>query len=231
MSRKDVGLFILGLVIVFVGGCGQGEIEKLKSENASLKNEIKCLKETADYHYKEGVLLLKDKSYYNAKTEFEAVIEKYPTSSLVASSRERLTEINRELVRVEAERIAGEKRRQEEEKYKPKEDRDAKDEWVNFRSAEEKYKGTVTTWRFKVSYISRENPLGRLASSYRDNNSYSVSVLGPEGYTYQCAVMLKKVPEVKEDDWMVVTGKFEYVSSDNVVVLSPIKVINEGFKK
>lgn len=59
---------------------------------------------------------------------------------------------------------------------------------------------------------------------------YKVLVDGPGGWTYQAASIFGKVPEVKEDDWIVVTGEFKYVSSDGVVVLNPIRVKNEGFK-
>jgi len=59
---------------------------------------------------------------------------------------------------------------------------------------------------------------------------YAVAIEGPEGFTYQAGALLGKVPVVKEKDWIVVTGKFQYVSSDNVVVLKSLRIKNEGFK-
>ena len=106
------------------------------------------------------------------------------------------------------------------------------EEWKNFRANENKYKGTITTWRFPVSYFSNENPLGYLDKAAGDYGmDYTVFVEGPKGFIYQAAAMLGKVPVVKEEDWIVVTGKFLYISSDNRVVLSPFRVINEGYKQ
>jgi len=245
--RKQSGL-IIGIVVVLflvLGGCGQEEIQKLRSENEALKNkvasleqEISKLKETADYHYQKGVSFLSANNYEGAKVEFETVLEKYPLSPLVTSAKQQVLKIKDVLAKIETQRIAEEKRleaqrraeerrRQEEEKYRPKSDNEAIAEWKKFRREEDKYKGTITTWRFQVSMIlTNENILGHLGGSY----NHQVAVLGPEGFTYQAGVLLGKVPRVREKDWIVVTGKFKYVSPDNVVVLSPIRVINEGYK-
>jgi len=240
ISQKQSGL-IIGIVIALflvLSGCGQEEIQKLRSENEALKNkvasleqEISKLKETADYHYQQGVSFLSANKYEDAKVEFETVIEKYPLSPLVTSAERQLGKVKKELKKIEAQRIAEERRRQEEEKYRPWSPQEAISEWKKFRNNEKAFKGTVTTWRFQVAFISYENPLGyldRAAGGY--GSDYAVAIQGPEGFTYQAAALFGKVTVVKEKDWIVVTGKFQYVSSDNVVVLSPIRIKNEGFK-
>lgn len=101
------------------------------------------------------------------------------------------------------------------------------DEWVKLRSNEDKYKGRIVTWEFKVSYFTKECPLG-----YLDRLEHGVVIFPPKGYyTYQAAMMLGDVPTVKEDDWIRVTGKFKYISSDGVIVLQAISVKNLGYKK
>jgi len=42
--------------------------------------------------------------------------------------------------------------------------------------------------------------------------------------------MMGYLPKVREDDWLVVKGKLDYISADGVVVLEPIEVRNEGYK-
>ncbi|MBA7513275.1 Outer membrane protein assembly factor BamD [subsurface metagenome] len=246
--------FLVKLLIIITltsmsAGCGRQEIEKLRAENqalksevASLKQEIAKLKETPDYHYQQGVDFLSSQKYEEAKSEFETVIDKYPTSPLVTSAKQQLIVVKKGLAKIEAQRIAEEKlveadrraeerRRQEEEKYRPRSPEEAIQEWIQFRNNEDKYKGTVTTWRFPVKYLSYENPIGYLdTASGGYGSDYAVVVHGPEGFTYQAGAMFGKVPSVKEKDWIIVTGKFCYVSSDNVVVLSPIRVKNEGYK-
>lgn len=237
--------FFIIITLAFVSaGCGRQEIEKLRTENealksevASLKQEITKFKETPDYHYQQGVDFLSSQKYEGARREFETVIEKYPTSSLVASAKQRLGKVKRELAKIEAQRIAEEKRRQEEKKYRPRSPREAIEEWKKFRRNEKAYKGTVTTWRFKCEHIFSENLFGYLNPIEQGGwTEYQVSVTGPSPYTYQAACTFGniirgfKLPSVKENDWIVVTGRFEYVSSDGVVVLSPIRVKNEGYK-
>lgn len=231
--------FFVIITLAFVSaGCGYEEIEKLRAENealrrevASLKQEITKFKETPDYHYRQGVDFLSSQKYEEAKTEFETVIEKYPTSSLVASAKQQLGKVKRELAKIEARRIAEEKRWQEEEKYRPRSPREAIEEWKRFRNNEKACKGTVTTWRFKCQHIFGECPYGCLDPIEQGGRAeYEVWLAGLEGRTYQVAVFFGEVPRVREGDWLVVTGKFKYVSSDGAVVLEPIRVKNEGYK-
>jgi len=65
---------------------------------------------------------------------------------------------------------------------------------------------------------------------YLDFPDYPVVVQGTRGCTYQAASMMGYLPKVREDDWLVVKGKLDYISADGVVVLEPIEVRNEGYK-
>lgn len=223
--------FIIITMVFMSAGCGHQEIEKLRAENQALKQEITKLKETPDYHYRQGIDFLSSQKYEEAKTEFETVIEKYPTSSLIASAKQQLGKVKRELAKIEARTIAEEKRRQEEEKYRPRSPREAIEEWKRFRNNEEACKGTVTTWRFKCQHIDGESPYGYLDPIEQvGGGKYAVWLAGLEGRTYQVAAFFGEVPRVRVDDWLVVTGKFKYVSSGGAVVLEPIRVKNEGYK-
>ena len=123
--------FLVKLLIIITltsmsAGCGRQEIEKLRAENQALKSEVASLneentklKETPDYHYQQGVDFLSSQEYEEAKTEFETVIEKYPRSSLAAFAKQQLEKAKRELAKIEAQKIAEEKRLKEEGKYQP----------------------------------------------------------------------------------------------------------------
>jgi len=254
--RKIILIIIFFMVPLFIlTFCGNSELQKLKSENEQLKskineleskineleNEIAKLKETDDYHYKIGVDFKNEGKYVSALVEFGTIIDKYPNSIYLSKAAEQIKNIKNEMKRIEEQRIAEErkkekqriaeeKRREEEEKYRPKSQDEAIAEWMSFRNNEDEYKGTITTWRIKVNYISSvsECPIGHLGEYSSD---YQVAVLGPKGYTYQAAYLLGMVPKVIEDDTIVVTGKFSGVSSDGIVVLIPIKVKNEGYSE
>lgn len=240
--RNSVFLFSFLLVV----GCSQNKLDELQVENKrykvtvdslevenirnkviidSLENVVMKIKDSDKYIYQKGVELLKNGRVEEAKSEFQAVVDKYPKSPLAPLAERQIKDIKEK-------QLAEEKRRIAEEKYKPRSPSIAIEEWKNFRANENKYKGTITTWRFPISYfISSENPLGCLdEAAGKITRQYKVVVNGPEGFTYQAAAFLGKVPIVKEEDWIVVTGNFLYVSSDNVVVLSPIRIINEGYK-
>ena len=121
MRIKEV--CILGVVLMMYSliGCGQQEIERLRAENESLKKksisleqEISKLKETADYHYKKGVESFSAKKFEEAKSEFQTVIEKYPTSSLISSAKLKLEAVKKKLAEIEAKKKAEERRKREE---------------------------------------------------------------------------------------------------------------------
>lgn len=71
-----------------------------------------------------------------------------------------------------------------------------------------------------------EDPKGYLDYSLW---KYPVIISVPGGFSYRYkAVIHHEFPEIKEDDWIVVTGKFERVTLSGIIVLSPIRVKNEG---
>jgi tetratricopeptide (TPR) repeat protein len=241
MSQRQSGIIISVLIGLFftLCGCGQEEIQKLRAENealkkkvAALEQEISKLKETPDYHYQQGVNFLAANKYDEAKASFEIVIEKYPTSPLVPYAKQQLEKVKGILAQLEAQRRMEEMRRIEEEKYRPRSLQEAMEEWIMFRKNEEVYKGRVTTWRFKVMYVyPNGNFSGCLNLEYWPE--YQVYVRGPEGEPdYYLATWRspEKFPRVKEEDWVVVTGEFDYVSSSNEVVLKAIRVKNEGYR-
>ena len=257
----------IGLVLFLATGCGKEEMQKLRSENeelkqtvATLEKEISKLKETAEFHYQQGIDLLKDSKSEKAKAELEAVIEKYPDSSLVGSASQQLETVNREIKRLEAEKIAEAKRRIEEQQYQPKSQEVALAEWDNFRTNPDKCKGTVTTWNLKVSglYSIVVQALGMVGTVeylhcycfpegrtgiYGPAREGTVQVFGPSGYTpgqpikgqksffgYRELVSLGKAPKVSKNDWIVVTGEFIGVSEDGEIILKAIRIKNEGYK-
>jgi hypothetical protein len=266
--RKTIHwLAVLALVGVLGYGCGKEEMQKLRSENeelkqrvATLEKEISKLKETAEFHYQQGIDLLKDSNYEEAKVELEAVIEKYPVSSLVSSAKQQLETVNREIKRLEAEKIAEEKRRIEEQQYQPKSEEEAIAEWDYFRAEPDKYKGTVTTWNLKVSGIHGivVQALGMVGTvdyvhcycfpegrrgMYGPAREGTVQVFGPSGYSpgqpiknqkslfgYRELVSLGKAPKVSKNDWIVVTGEFIGVSEDGEIIMKAIRIKNEGYK-
>jgi hypothetical protein len=131
----------------------------------------------------------------------------------------------------EREKKEEEKNRISEQKYVPMKKIDAIRQWKLFRNNEAKYIGTITTWRFKCSYVSNEYPFGELPKSNKDiGNYYKVAIDGPENFTYAAAAMLGRFPKIVKDDWLIVTCEFTEVTSSGVIVLRPIKVENLGYR-
>jgi len=258
---KKLFLVFLVLMSLLIIGCGREE-KKLRNENEVLKakvvdleREIAKLKETAEFHYQQGVDFLKENKFQEAKAKFEAVVGKYPTSPWVNSANQELEKVNREIEKVEAIKLAEEKRRQEEEQYRPKEVDEAITEWNTFRTEPDRYKDAITTWRLKVFHMSDViiQTLGtigtvgfvwaQLETPERSYKSYYVHVFGPGGYTpgqsiknqasllgYNELVALGKAPRVSKDDWIVVTGKFVGVSDGGDIILKATRIKNEGYK-
>lgn len=102
-------------------------------------------------------------------------------------------------------------------------------EWQRFRTDEDAHKGSITTWRFKVEYFDNENPIGFLDRVDGYGSEYGVCITNLSS-TYQAATMFRDVPLLKSKDWVVVTGEFAGVTSDNIVILMPIRVRNEGYR-
>lgn len=113
LTAQALRVILCAIVTCFVlSGCNKGEVEKLRSENESLRSQISLLeqenaklKETPDYHYHQGLDFLFIKKYDDAQNEFEIVITKYPSSSLVTSARKQLSAIKRIMDNIEVERI------------------------------------------------------------------------------------------------------------------------------
>src|SRR5208283_111015 len=90
---------------------------ELQKKVESLEQEVTTLKETDDYYFQSGVDQQSAGNLQEAKTTFEAVITKFPTSSLVGSARQRLAAVNGTIAKAEANRAA-EAQRQQEKKRK-----------------------------------------------------------------------------------------------------------------
>jgi hypothetical protein len=76
---------------------------ELQNKVESLEQEVSTLKETADYYLQQGVDQQSAGNLQEAKTAFEAVIAKFPTSSLVGSARQRLIAVNEAIAKEEAD--------------------------------------------------------------------------------------------------------------------------------
>jgi hypothetical protein len=100
------------------------------------------------------------------------------------------------------------------------------EQWKIFRDNEEEYKGERVTWKMKVLGIYSDTPHCYLYYDY--NDTPYVDLTGVEGFTYNAAVMLGKLPVVHDNDWLLVTGEFVGVNSDGDILLKPIKVENLG---
>jgi len=105
---KKIVLAVFISTFVFIFGCSQKELNDLRSENQQLKTkiqgleqEITTLKETADYHYQRGINLFSSGKYFEAKTEFITVIEKYPDCPLVNSATQQLERARAELEKID----------------------------------------------------------------------------------------------------------------------------------
>jgi cell division protein FtsB len=94
---------------------------ELQSKVASLEQEVAALKETADYYFQSGVDQQSAGNLQEAKTAFEAVVARFPTSSLVGSAQQRLTAVNEAIAKAEADRYAEMQRRAEEKEKQARE--------------------------------------------------------------------------------------------------------------
>ena len=140
----------------------------------------------------------------------------------------------------EAERIARietEKRRKEEEKYRPKSASEAKNEWLAFRGNEDKYKGTVTTW--KCVYKNSEQssifggPTWERSYFYLDGD-YNRPIKVDDGPGYgigwdgRCEAW-DKIGKIHKNDLVAVTGKFTHVTEDGELFFKPIRLMILGY--
>jgi TolA-binding protein len=89
-----------------------------KARNAELQNkiaspelEVTTPKETADYYFQNGVDMQAAGKLQDARSEFEAVVDLFPTSNLVGSARQRLKAVNEAIAKAEANNRAAEQER------------------------------------------------------------------------------------------------------------------------
>ncbi|MGD0227015.1 MAG: hypothetical protein ABSF71_32210 [Terriglobia bacterium] len=75
---------------------------ELQKKVDSLEQEVTALKETADYYFQKGVDQQSAGNLYEARTAFETVVTKFPTSNLVGSAQQRLTAVNAAFAKAEA---------------------------------------------------------------------------------------------------------------------------------
>lgn len=201
----------------------QEENKKLQIENEALRKEIDGLKTTPDFVYREGIDLLSNNDFEGARVKFTEVLDKYPNSEYDNQAKNRIKEVDRELARIEAEKKKAEKEAEEARKYEPRTDAEAIFEWVDFRNNEDKRKGTITTWRFKVAYLGVDGVTGQ---------PIAVGYLGPSksvGCRYGSDDVVKGSKKIKEGDWITVTGAFASVDSEGIVFIRPEKIVNEGY--
>jgi hypothetical protein len=111
---------IIGMAVVLialVGGLAVLQDSQLTAEKArnaelqkkvvSLEQDVSELKETPDNYFQRGVDMQYAGNLEEAKTAFEAVITKFPTSNLVASAKERLIFVNATLAQAGARTTGG----------------------------------------------------------------------------------------------------------------------------
>jgi len=246
ISISRLNKFIIFILLVgFNFGCTQQEKNELRSENEKLKNkvtalkqEIAKLKETADYHYQQGIDFISSKKYEEAKTEFETVIGKYPTSPLFTSAKQQLIKVKDVLAKIDAQRRAEERRRQEEEKYTVKNESEANSEWLSFRNDRNKYKDKIITWKCLYSYSTETNWdifYWKTSHLYLNGNiDRPVIVDGsPEiygkGYYKESRSAWEKAGPISKDDFVAITGKFIDVTDEGEVSLIPIRIKKIGY--
>ena len=232
-TRKRLSFAAVGMLLISLHGLGGCEREsraeriRLEAENHELESRLHAMQARLDSirtapesRYADAIRAREAGELAEAQSLFRSLWEEFPTHSLAMHARKEGADLEK-LIRTETAR------REEEQKYQPRSQAEAIQEWRAFRNNEDALRGKITTWRFEVSYISDvcECPVGHL-----DVLDYSVAVHGPEGWTYQAAAMVGKVPQVRKGDWIVVTGRFETISSDNFVIFSPVRIKNEGFR-
>lgn len=106
----------------------QKRVEALQAENARLQ-------ETPDYQYRQAVDLQNEGALVEARTAFETILKKFPTSNLVPSAKQRLAEVNSAILELKAKHDAAMQKLKEQEEA---DEQRAKEE--------EKLNGTSTSY-------------------------------------------------------------------------------------
>ena len=85
-------ILILLVICISFGACNNGEIERLRQENASLKAQVAELSETEQNRFNKAVDLFNTandlRSYRLAEKTFASFIEKFPASSYLESAKQ-----------------------------------------------------------------------------------------------------------------------------------------------
>ncbi len=133
---------------------------------------------------------------------------------------------------VEKQIAAQERRRAEEAKYAPKAADIADAEWLEFRNNEKSNTGKITTWKLRFdrtnirSAIFGGEVIDRLCY-LNDNLRREVEL--STNYTTDAYTAWEKAGDIADKDWVVVTGKFEYVTTDGAISMTPIRVKRLGY--
>ena len=109
VAKYRINFYFIAAVLTFcmsLSACDNGEMNKLRKENEALKQEISELKETADYHYQQGVDAFKAQNFGNAKEEFQMVLDKFPASPLAKNAEQEITKTNIQISAIEQEHHA-----------------------------------------------------------------------------------------------------------------------------
>ncbi|MGO8816127.1 MAG: hypothetical protein ACLQVG_15935 [Terriglobia bacterium] len=80
---------------------------ELQGKVDSLEKEVAALKETPDNYFQRGADAQLAGNLEDAKTDFEAVITKFPSSDLAAKAQERLIFVNSAIARNQAQAAGG----------------------------------------------------------------------------------------------------------------------------
>jgi hypothetical protein len=121
---------LLAPTIIISLGCNNSELMALRKENQELKSEVQDngqkinakqqeidkLKETPDFHYKNGVKLLNDKDFDGSIKEFETVISNWPNHPLAAISPKQIKIARDGISKAEAEKRDAERAAKEGER-------------------------------------------------------------------------------------------------------------------
>ena len=110
---------------------------------------------------------------------------------------------------------------QEEEYYKEKSPKETINEYSNFRNNENKYKGTVTTWKMKVynKVVGFRGEEDTVINCYLNGDCNKPVVL--------FKTPIDQYNEINNGDWLRVTGQF-YLFSENSICFFSMKIINLG---
>jgi len=92
-------------------------------------------------------------------------------------------------------------------------------EWFNFKNNENKFKGTITSWKLKCSYKDcDEYGTQRVFCNLNDSPDKPVALIKGN--------LDKYYDKINDNDWLIVTGEFDYVGDlrGEMIVFKPNKI-------